>query len=255
MTVAIPTMGRVETLGMTLFSVFQQMGGLVKEVLILDEAKIPVCESYQVNQAIDLLCLNSVEVKVLRSRDRKGIGPARWRLVSEARGALVMMVDDDVALDANCIFELEYCLREGSLPWAVPHCLLIPDMGLDGYRDKVVSRSDKDVVKWVSKYPWFLPYFRYDEVVEERLRIAGTQAILFRRDEFLQTCVGIESFGKLPREDTYITTSMGEGGFTSKAECYHFEHNAQQERTWGREMFYKLHEIIAEHPEEWRKLL
>lgn len=251
--VLIPTIGRVEILNSVLFSVFQQ--DFVDEVILLDEADVPVCESYQVNQALDLLSLKGVKVRVQRDRRRRGIGSARIRLAEMSLNEWAVMVDDDVVLGRDCIKFMIKAAEETMVPWVVPVCILVPKLQLDGYVDRVVKRSDPAVVRWVSEYPWFLPYFEYDSHFLEKLAVSGTQAILINRSVFLTSSSGISCFGRLPREDTYMTTKMGEGVFTSFVSCYHFEHNTQQNRSWDKEMFYRIHLGIMRNPDGFKDLM
>lgn len=239
-------------LNSVLFSLFQQ--DMIAEVIILDESDIPVCESYQVNQALDLLSLKGLEVRIQRSRRRKGIGNARVRLAEMSSNDTVLMVDDDVVLGYGCVGKMAAAMEEFDSPWVVPSCLLIPKKS-EGYVDRPISRKDPVVMEWVGKYPWFLPYFDYVEDFKEKLPVAGTQAILLDRNRFNAYAKDIAEFGRLPREDTYMTRKMGDGLFVSSAKCYHFEHDGQQERSWDRVMFYKIHEGIIRNPDGFRELM
>ena len=255
-TIAIPTMGRVEMLNSVLFSVFQQEEMDMGEILILDEARFPICEQYQVNQAIDLLSIKGFTVKIIRNRHRSGIATARTHLVSEAKGDWVFMIDDDVVLDHKCLGRMYHYATQTKYPWLVPTCVLVPHLHDDGYRIGKVCREDPYVREWVTKYPWFLNYFDYEEDFTEEMPVSGTQAILVRKNAFLHNASDMPSwFGKLPREDTYMTAKMGNGLFVSSARCYHFEHNVQQERTWDKTMFYRLHEKIMEKPDKFKEFM
>ena len=251
--VVIPTIGRVEILNSVLFSVFQQGG--VEEVIILDEADSPVCEHYQVNQALDLLSLKGIRVEILRDRRRKGIGAARWRLVNEARCEHVLMLDDDVVLGKDCLRLLYRALWGEQAYFAIPYCCLVPKLHSDGYFDCEVSRHDKIIENWIEKYPWFLPYFDFREDFIEDIHVSGTQAILVLKSKFLSKCSGIMRLGDLPREDTYLTSKLNHGVFVSRAKCYHFEHDYQQERKWSSVMFYRLHEKIMENPDMFKEFI
>jgi glycosyltransferase involved in cell wall biosynthesis len=252
----IPTIGREETLPMVLMSLVHQTNTPI-EVVILDEAKKPVSENYCVNQALDVLSLMGVRIKVLRNRRKQGIGAARLDLAQEARNPFVLMLDDDVVLAPSCAEELINALIRKSTPWAVPTCVLVPaNFAADGYRDTPVDITDPSIQMWTQKYPWFIPYFQYMEPMECLIPCSGTQAILLRKKNFLSTCSEIGEFGRLPREDTYMTTKMGPGVFTSKALCHHFEHPSQAERSnWGTSMFYKLHEACMENPDAFLNMI
>jgi glycosyltransferase involved in cell wall biosynthesis len=253
---AIPTIGREETLPMVLMALAHQTN-LPTEVILLDEAKKPVSENYCINQALDVLSLKGVRIKILRNRNKQGIGAARLELVREARNEFVLMIDDDVVLEPNCSEGLINAIIREETPWAVPTCLLVPaSFAADGYRDTPVDIADPSVQMWTQKYPWFIPYFQYTETLECLIPCSGTQAILLRRSSFLKECSEIGEFGRLPREDTYMTAKMGEGVFTSKALCHHFEHPSQAERgNWGTSMFYKLHEACLENPDAFLNML
>lgn len=256
LSVCIPTVGRVETLPMVLFSLLEQEK--IGEVIILDDSDVPVCENFVVNQAIDLLCIHSIDVKILRRRRRPGIGPSRVRMAAEARFDHVVMIDDDVALGKDCLKILAYHLEHGA-PWAVPTCLLVPaGLELDGYTDKVVDPGDPDVVKWTEKYPWFVPYFRYgrkDYVVTD-LKCSGTQCIAITKEAVEKAAPELEKLGKLPREDTVMTSITGPGTFDSGAMCYHFEHKSQLTRgDWGTSTYYRLHEVAMDDPMGFAKIV
>jgi len=254
-TAAIPTIGREETLPSVLTALAFQTHP-IDELILLDESKKPMLESYVINQALDLLSVQGTDVKILRNRRKKGIGDARLKVAREARNDLVVEIDDDVVLRPNCLEEMVIALNEWDAQWAVPVCFLIPaSFVLDGYNDKKVSFDDADVQKWIHKYPWFLPYFRYIEQFTSELLCSGTQAILLRRGNFLKTCSKMKDMGTLPREDTYMTMKMGKGAFTSVGECLHFEHVSQEGRdNWGTSMFYRIHEVITENPDQFLSL-
>jgi glycosyltransferase involved in cell wall biosynthesis len=252
----IPTIGREETLPMVLMALAHQVK-LPSEVILLDEAKKPVSENYCVNQALDVLSLKGCSIKTLRSRRKKGIGAARLRLASEASNEFVLMIDDDVVLEPTCARELLTNFNKEPVSWAVPTCLLVPaNFSLDGYSDKVVRIEDPAVQMWTQKYPWFIPYFQYEEPFECLLPCSGTQCILLKKEAFLESCSEMGALGSLPREDTYMTSKMGSGLFISRAICHHFEHPSQAERSnWSSSMFYRLHEACMESPDEFVNLL
>lgn len=253
--VCIPTIGRVETLPTVLYSLAIQEG--ISEVLIYDEASKPVCESFAVNQILDLLSLKGVQTKVIRKRGGKGIGPARAALIVEASCDHIFLLDDDVVVAPRCIDILEEYLIEG-YAWAVPSCLLLnASLGLDGYTDREVSSEDPSVMQWVEKYPWFAPYFRYaDRVVCRDLICAGTQCIGLNRNEAVKALGELCASRALPREDTLLTRLIGPGVFDSLAVCYHVEHSNQQNRgEWESRMFYRLHEVIIENPRKYIELM
>lgn len=228
----------------------------ISELILLDEASKPVLESYVVNQAVDVLSLQGVEVKVLRRRHRRGIAQARLDLASEARHRYVLMVDDDVALQPTCLEQLMDSW-DSQFPWAVPFCFLVSAaFKLDGYTDHKVSRSDPEVERWTQRYPWFVPYFDYVEEFCEQIEAAGTQCILWDKEVLLEHGARAGELGALPREDTYLTKVTGPGLFVSYARCDHFEHADQEKRSlWGSSMFYRLHEAAMEDPEGFLKLL
>lgn len=257
-TAAIPTIGRVEILPTLITSLAFQTRH-IDELLILDEAKTPIMESYAVNQAMDLMSLQGTDVRLIRSRNRQGIASARLRLAEEAAHEYVLMVDDDVVPRPRCA-ELLYSALQANRDfahWAVPTCLLLnAALELDGYRDTLVDASDPEVQAWTNRYPWFVPYFRYRTPMVVPLSVAGTQTILLRKTRFLGTCADMYELGNLPREDTYMTAKMGTGLFVSEAECLHFEHHGQIDRgNWGRSMFYRLHEAILRDPDAFLSLM
>ncbi len=254
--VVIPTVGRVETLPTVITAIAFQTRP-VHEIIILDEAKTPIMENYVVNQALDVLSLQGTEVKILRSRHPKGIGAARYKLAKEASNELVLMVDDDVVLYPDALemmlpFSEEY-------HWVVPTCRLIPaDFASDGYIDREkVDPDDPRVVEWTSKYPWFVPYFWYDDYnYTKELPYAGTQAILLDRTKFLHENSDLEQLGKLPREDSVMTNRMGGGIFVAAASCLHYEHKSQAGRgNWQDSVHYRLHEAAGSFPKEFVKLM
>lgn len=259
-TVAIPTIGRVETLPAVLYSIAMQQHAHVAELLLLDEADSPVTENFAVNQVLDLLSLMEVQVRILRNRRRAGIGNARIRLALEAKNDRLMMVDDDVLLRPYTMAALYRALEEhrAVAHWAVPSCLLVnKGLDLDGYLDERVSRDDPRVTKWTEKYPWFIPYYLYRERFTRLLPVAGTQAILIRhRKRLIDSAMGMVQLGSLPREDTYMTRKMGLGVFTSVGVCDHIEHLDQKNRLlWGSSMFYRLHEAAMARPDDFVDLL
>lgn len=254
LSVCIPTVGRVETLPTVLYSLLGQES--LKEVLILDEADISICTNYVVSQVLDLLSLYGVDIRVIRNRRRAGIGAARVLLAEEAKCSRLVMVDDDVALGYGCLRILNYHLREGAA-WVVPSCILVQaGIGMDGYIDRVVSVDDPEVAKWVAKYPWFAPYYRYDRAHVAELQCAGTQCIGIGRTAVLEVKEQLVKLGKLPREDTVLTSLTGPGIFDSGGLCYHFVHRSQLERSaWGDGMFYRLHEIAKDFPQEFSSMM
>ena len=256
---AIPTIGRTETLSLVLYGLLAQTHR-PKEVIILDESERAVTEEPTVNQMLDLMSIEKIEVKIIRRRHRQGIGAARILLAQEAKYDSVFMVDDDVVPRPRCLQELidgAIHKRQDGVNWIVPHCFLISGTSkLDGYLDIPVSRQDPRVKKWVQRYPWFLPYFKYKEDIIERTSVAGTQAILWDKEVLLSEGLEVEKLGKLPREDTYLTRITAPGLFVSQAECDHFEHSSQITRgQWESSMFYKLHEVIINKPEEFLELI
>ncbi len=258
-TVAIPTIGREEMLPAVLNSIALQTYP-VDELIILDESAKPISENYAIRQALDLFSLQGSRVVLLRERRKKGIGHARYQLAEESRNGLILQVDDDVVLRPECLLKLVAALcvyNGGSCSWAVPECLLVPsDLVLDGYLDRVVSPDDPEVVKWTSKYPWFIPYYRYDREMLADIPCAGTQCILLRTNDVLENCDAITRLGRLPREDTVLTSLLGDGVFTSSAKCIHYEHPSQTDRSnWGTSMFYRLHEAALRDPSGFVKFL
>jgi len=254
-TCAIPTIGRTETLPAVLNSIAFQTRR-ISELVLLDEALDPVTENYAVSQALDYLSLIGVRVVVLRERNRKGIGPARYRLCEEAKHDLVLQVDDDVVLAPKCV---EYLLPyvEGAYSWAVPSCFLVSaTISSEGYLSELVSSDDERVVSLIARYPWFAPYFRYTDDHVLRLSMAGTQAILLDKKEVIRKCSGLLQLGRLPREDIYLTSKLGCGMFISRASCLHYEHPSQKERgSWDREVFYRLHYAVNEMPENYASFM
>lgn len=249
-TAVIPTIGRTETLPAVLTSLVFQ-AHKINEIILLDEARSTVLESYAVNQALDALALQGAGVKILRSRRRKGIGAARLRLVEEAKNNAVLMVDDDVVLSPSCVSNLlERFIVEGT-NWVVPTCTLVSAaLEVEGYIDHVVNPKDLDVRLWTEKHDWFIPYFKYNTPVICPISVSGTQCILVDKKVFLEQCQNLPVIGNLPREDTYLTTVMNGGWFTSKAECLHYEHPSQVDRgNWDTTSFYRIHDAIIRDPE------
>lgn len=258
-TVAIPTIGREEMLPAVLNSIALQSYP-VDELIILDESSKPVAENYATRQAMDLFSLQGTRVVLLRERRKQGIGHARYRLAEEARNDFLLQVDDDVVLRPDCLMELFTALtifQSGVCNWAVPECLLVPsDLVSDGYIDSPVYPDDPKVVEWTGKYPWFVPYYQYRSDVLDYLSCAGTQCILLRKEKVLEKCSAIKDMGRLPREDTVLTSLLGKGVFTSTAKCIHYEHMSQTDRSnWGTSMFYRLHEKAMNDPEQFAKFL
>jgi GT2 family glycosyltransferase len=257
--VVIPTVGRVETLPTVLTALsFQTAASEIGEVILLDEAKTPVMENYVVNQALDVLSLQGAEVKILRDRNLKGIGAARFRLVEEAKYPWVLMVDDDVVLNPSCLGHLIRGAESGDYFWSVPTCRLIPaGFTSDGYIDnEIVDPKDHRVTEFTSKYPWFIPYFRYPEGYCTELLYSGTQAILLQREKFMEVNSDLKELGRLPREDSVMTKRMGVGIFMGDAETLHYEHKSQLGRAnWSSSVHYRLHEAAAHDPEAFVKLM
>jgi len=254
-TCGVPTIGRTETLAATLNSIaFQHQH--VDELILLDESTVPVTENYAVNQVLDMMSMFGVRVVVLRERKRSGIGSARYRICSEARNPLVFQVDDDVVVHPSCLGHL-IPLVDMACAWAVPTCLLIqPGLSTGFYIDTPVDRNDHRVLEWTSKYPWFVPYFRYTTSFVEKLPMAGTQAILLKASVVLEKCQGLKLLGNLPREDTYLTSMIGPGKFSSDALCVHYEHGSQVDRgQWLDSMFYRLHLAISKSPNKFVEFL
>lgn len=251
-TAAIPTIGRPEMLNSVLFSIGQQSD--IDEFILLDESDISVCEQYQVSQALDLLSRKGIKVKILRERKRKGIGNARVRLAEESSNDWVLMVDDDVVMDWNCC-SLLASEAEKSGTWAVPSCILVSKIYPDGYLDSPVDRDDPFVKMWVRKFPISLMWHEYKTSFTEKVRMSGTQCILFNREKLLEKASGMRMFGGIPREDAYMTVRMGEGVFVSQAKCYHFVSPRDQERSWNDSMFYRLHDRILSNPEGFREFI
>lgn len=248
---AIPTIGREETLPSVLNSIAFQRDR-VDELILLDESPNPVTENFAVSQALDWLSILGVRVVVLRERNRKGIGPARYRLCEEARNEFVLQVDDDVVLHPECLNKMFPFIGQ-EYRWVVPTCLLVSSTySSEGYLDQEIYSDDPRVAPLTEKYPWYKPYFRYLDPQEVELPMAGTQAILLNRDSVLKECEGLLKLGKLPREDTYLTTKLAPGMFVSPALCVHYEHPTQRERgNWSKEVFYQLHYSVNEMPENY----
>lgn len=254
--VAIPTIGRTETLPLVLYSILSQKPK-VSEVVILDEAPVSVMETPSVNQVLDLLSLEGIPLKIIRRRPSGGIAEARMLLAEEAKHKFILMVDDDVVLRPDCLYKLVDAWIANDVNWAVPYCFLVSGgPHIDGYIDGPVSKDDPRVVEWTRKHPWFIPYYNYSEDFVYKMRTAGTQAILWSRQVLLDKGKGVEALGDLPREDTYLTTVTGPGMFVSKARCDHFEHKSQDTRgSWDKRMFYKVHEAMIDDPVGFTKVI
>jgi GT2 family glycosyltransferase len=255
---AVPTIGRVETLLMTLHSIASQT---LKpdEFILLDESESPVTRHYPIAQALDLMSVEGIEVRIIRNRHARGIGPARYRLAREAGGGSLFMVDDDIVLRETCLERLNEGLdacEEAS--WAAPYCFLINGEGRKGYVDTPISRQNPLVKKMILECEVFIQYFNFDESpFYERINVAGTQAILFRRaNDIILNCKGICRMGKLPREDTLLTNILRPGVFVSDARCDHYVDPGQEGRPmWETRMFYKIHEAVMKDPEAFIKLI
>lgn len=256
--VGIPTMGRVDTLPTVLYSLLVQTHRIT-ELVLLDEAPRTVMLTPAITQVLDLLAMQGVEVKIIRRRPRRGIGAARMLLAQEAKCPMLLMVDDDVIIRPNMLELLDREIERAgeSVAWAVPMCFLVCAMTeKDGYVDRPIRRKDPAVLKWTEKYPWFVPYFQYEEDFVEALEVAGTQAILWRREDLLLHGSEVVRLDVLPREDTYLTKVTGPGIFVSKARCDHIVHDSQETRgEWSSSMFYRLHHAIQRDPEGFLKLM
>lgn len=253
-TVGIPTIGREETLPAVLNAIaFQTLPA--SELILLDESPKPVTENFAINQALDLISLQGTRVVVLRERHKKGIGHARYRLCEEAKYPNVLQVDDDVVMRPDCVLKMS--TWGTNIPWVVPTCVLVPAFfALDGYLDILVDPDDPRVTRWTEKYPWFVPYYKYTRVFTKEIAASGTQCILLNRERVLDRCKPITGMGRLPREDTYLTAKTGPGLFVSDAECLHYEHPNQADRSnWGTAMFYRLHEMAIEDPDTFAAFL
>ena len=249
--IGIPTIGREETLPMVLSAIgFQDYP--VDEVILLDEGKKPITENFAIRQVMDFLSLKGIRVVYLRDRNGRGIGAARLRLAEEARNRAHLQVDDDVVMDPSCLRKMMEVYELYSPSWVVPTCKLIPaDFAPDGYIDRTVDPDEPEVRQWTEKYPWFVPYFVYDRVIDRSLVAAGTQCILFDKQVLYAFCSSARTLGNLPREDTYITTKSGPGRFISTALCFHYEHASQNGRAnWSDSMFYRLHQAAIEDPDK-----
>ncbi len=248
--VAIPTIGRRETLHAVIFSVFQQAKCLLEELIILDEGDTPISEDYQIRQAIDLLSVYGITTKVIRNRNRKGIANARLVLLKECKSEFVLMLDDDVCLDRDCVESLFKELSHNSeIDYVVPVCLLVQKEAAAYSEDSLYNANKvtrEDVKHITDKMPWFIPYFRYKDEFKAPIKVSGTQAILLRKSKAMPLCEEMAGLGKLPREDTYLTSQL-KGMFISKAESYHFVHPSQT-REWGKDVFYELHHKVMDKP-------
>lgn len=256
-TVGIPTIGRVETLPTVLFSILQQKEVTISEVILLDEADGVTLAHYPVAQMLDLLSLKGVKVKIIRNRNRIGIGSARVWLAEETKTELLLMVDDDVVLRDDLTRKLGMPLiNSNKYQWSVGTCLLVNKaLGADMYIDSVIERKDPRIKEFTEKYPWFIPYFRYSEEFVEEIVASGTQAIMFKNArDILAHRDTLEKLGTLPREDTILTRLMGPGLFISGTECYHIE-DLVQKRDWSSSMFYKLHLAAIRCPKEFADLI
>jgi GT2 family glycosyltransferase len=247
--VGIPTIGRDETLPSVLNSISFQADS-VGEVIILDESVKPVTENFAVRQAMDLLSILGVDVIYVRDRNKKGIGSARYRLCEMSKYPFMLQLDDDVVMDPKCVSFLVQAICNPEIAWVVPTCVLIPGhLVTDGYRTDLVDKDDPEVLKWTEKYPWFTPYFRYNSSFCSVIPCAGTQAILLDVKKVLEKAGDMRKLGRLPREDTYLTSIIGPGLFCSDAVSYHFCHPGQEDRSnWGSSMFYRIHEVVMNNP-------
>lgn len=251
--VGVPTIGRVEVLNSVLVGVLNQ--GMADELILYDEADVPVTDSYQVNQALDALSLSGTKVKIIRNRRRQGIGAARYHIAEEAKNEYLCMVDDDVVMEPGCLKAMFEVMTQHRKFWSVPYCLMVPKVGYDGYRDDVVENNDPDVLRWLEKYDWFYPYFDFFEPVEKEISASGTQCILVNREVMLTRTKALLDFGSIPREDTFMTRKMGSGIYTNKARCIHFSHESQEGRFWSKSMFYRLHEAAIRDPDAFAEVL
>jgi len=249
----VPTIGRVETLPLTLNSIVEQ-DYPVDKLFLIDEADTTVLESYAVNQILDLMSHDGIEIHIIRNRWPSGIGAARVLAGELAGDDACLMLDDDVAMRSGCLAYLVEALKEvSSANWATPYCYLIGGRGMDGYIDTEVSPTDPKVQEWTSRYSFFIPYYDYGPDNKVIYPVAGTQAILFRRgNDIPEKAKNASYIGKMPREDTYITLVTGPGVHTSNAHCIHIEHPNQIGRnSWGETSFYRLHEAVIKDPETW----
>lgn len=213
----------------------------ISEIIILDSGEIPVIEDESLITVLDALKDYGIPFKYLRDKPR-GIGPARYRLLEEARTDRAIMIDDDVMVSGNFIREVtRFDEFTQEFAFRVPCCWIATDyLGV-----KDLDRTPKtalEALEIAGSRHHILPYMRYVEGSNfiSDIRYCGTQCIDLSVHLALQA-TELKNWRKgAPREDTYLTKMLADvgdqfgmhGALVTNAYSYHLEHNTQK-REWA----------------------
>ena len=227
--VLIPTMGRS-----TLSAVLSQLLYFrVGEVIIYDSGEVPSYSRDDVMIVCEALLKSGVEVVYVRA-EKEGIGYARASLIERAYFDTCLFLDDDVLLPVDAMENIHQHYvdpdknnREG---FVAPCCLVAADfLGVKGLRRDKVHLDD---INPKSTPDHMIPYYDYAESFLVPVRYCGTQALMFSKQRAMQALPTLYDWKKgEPREDTYLTSSIGKGWIVSDAQCWHLETD-RQTREW-----------------------
>ncbi len=162
--VIIPTYNRPEQLALELSCLAVQEGGHVEEVLVCDDGS-----STDTTAVLESFETRIPGLRLLRQEDRGfRAGQARNMGIREARGELLLFIDDDLLLpvgfvdahvrshDGSRRAVLGYRFRTGSLPTGIPPA--IGDVLVFGPDDRESRLGPEGQGLAGHQYPWFFVY-------------------------------------------------------------------------------------------------
>ena len=227
--VLIPTMGRS-----TLSAVLSQLLYFrVEEVIIYDSGEVPSYSRDDVMIVCEALFKSGVDVQYIRA-EAEGIGVARASLIEKASSSVCLFLDDDVILPPDALENIYQHFidpgrnnREG---FVAPCCLIAADfLGVKGLRRDKITMKDLDPATTPDHA---LAYYDYAESFLAPVNYCGTQALMFDKNVAMKAVPTLYRWKKgQPREDTYLTSTIGKGWIVSDAQCWHLETD-RQSREW-----------------------
>ena len=237
--VAIPTKDKVSIIPLALYSISQQTFRDF-DLLIYDDGKYPVTESYVVRHLLDFLQIHrGIEVVHKRgSVAESSLTRARLTIFEyalERDYKFLLFQDDDAIPEPNALERLLETMRRRNA--AFTDSVWIDVNNILGHKDyslHVVSKAESQSL--LTSSPWTAKFRRYEEglVIERDYTMCGFT--LFNLSKIEESDLNVlKNLGDLPAEIEAFTshiTKRGEKGYlVTDAVVYHFPHPSEN-RDW-----------------------